>query len=73
MGYPKTTEPHQRLESASFRGDVVTGAYLRSATFGRPAGGHSYTINWMLGRQNPNGARSYRFAEVASRGTPATP
>ena len=65
-GFPRTTAPHQRLESASFRGDVVSGAYLRSATFaGALPEGSSYTINWMLGRQNPTGCEVLiSFAEV---------
>lgn len=65
-GYPTTTAPHQRLESASFRGDVVSGAYLRSATFGGPLPeGSSYTINWVLGLQHPNGCEALiSFAEV---------
>ena len=59
VGYPKTTEPHRRLESAWFRGDVVSGDYRRSATFGGPLPeGSAYTINWMLGRQNPAGCEA---------------
>ena len=66
VGFPTTTAPHQRLESASFRGDVVSGAYRRSATFGGALPeGSSYTINWMLGRQNPSGCEVLiSFAEV---------
>lgn len=66
VGFPRTTVPHQRLESASFRGDVVSGVYRRSATFGGAVPeGRTYTINWMLGRQNPNGCEALiSFAEV---------
>lgn len=55
-GFPKSDEPWRTLESASFRGDVVSGVYRLSATLGAPVPeGSSWTLGWWLGRQNPNG------------------
>lgn len=55
-GYPRTDLAWERLESASLRGDVVSGTYRLSATLGGPLpDGAAYGVVYTLGRPTPNG------------------
>lgn len=64
-GFPQVTDPWRTLESATFDGDLVSGMVHLSATFGGPVPeGESWTINWNLGRQHPQGCEVLlNFAE----------
>ncbi|KRF06689.1 hypothetical protein ASG88_19470 [Nocardioides sp. Soil777] len=59
LDHPKVTDPWRTLESASLRGDVVTGTVQLSATLGGPVPeGQWVSVTWALGRRHPHGCET---------------